>query len=255
MPEGLEAEIYASAAAQLVGHRIISIDVDERCADPMEMASLVGRDIIGIKRHGKRVAIVLDGAQLEMYFAMTGRLIVNDVAPIAALEYGPAEERIEWDRLVMVTTKGSLRVNDPRRWARFTLDPDWSSLGVDLMVDEGDLADALAVRRHRKISTKALLLDQGVIAGLGNMLVDEVLFHAEIDPRRPFSSLTEDELTRLGQQISTTVSELRDRGGSHTGTLHPGIRRAHTVCPLDGVPLERVTLAGRTTFFCSQHQR
>lgn len=255
MPEGLEAELYAGAAAQLVGHSIISIEVDERCADPMQMERLVGRDIIGVKRHGKRVALVTDGAQLELYFAMTGRLIVNDVAPIAALEYGPATERSEWDRLVMATNRGSLRVNDPRRWARFTLDPDWSTLGVDLMADDRDFQKALGQHRHRMVSAKALLIDQRVIAGLGNMLADEILFGSNIDPRRQFSSLTDDEFERLSQQISVTVSELGARGGSHKGALHPGLRTTRAECPLDGAPLQSVTLAGRTTIFCSQHQR
>lgn len=255
MPEGLEAELYAGAAAQLVGHQIISIDVDDRCADSMQLATLIGRDIIGVKRHGKRVALVIDGAQLELYFAMTGRLIVNGVAPIPALEYGPSTERKEWDRLVMTTSKGSLRVNDPRRWARFTLDPDWSMLGIDLMADACDLQKALGEHRHRTVSVKALLLDQHVIAGLGNMLADEILFGSDIDPRRQFSSLTDDEFERLSQQISLTVSELGARGGSHTGALHPGLRTARAQCPLDGAPLQRVTLAGRTAIFCSQHQR
>lgn len=255
MPEGLEAEIYASAADQLVGHRITAVAADERCADSLQLASLVGSRISGTRRHGKRVALVVDDALLELYFAMTGRLIVNGVAPIDALAYGPAQERSEWDRLVLTTDSGSLRVNDPRRWARFTLDPDWSTMGVDFMAAENELNMALCARQHRNASVKAILLDQSVIAGLGNLLTDEVLFRAGIDPRRPFSTLADEDFGQLSQQISSTVSELGALGGSHMGALHPEIRVADAQCPHDGSPLKRVTLAGRTTFFCSQHQR
>lgn len=255
MPEGLEAAIYARAASELIGHRIVALDVDERCADRVEMTSLVGHQIEGVQRHGKRVALVLDHARLEMYFGMTGRLIVNDSAPIVALEYGPSHERREWDRLAIMTDRGSMRVNDPRRWARFSLDPDWSKLGVDLMADERDLEAVLHVQRHRQAAIKAILLDQRIIAGLGNMLADEVLFCSGIDPRRSISSLVDQEWHRLIQQISMSVAELGGRGGSHTGNLHPGLRSALAACPIDGAPLLKTKVSGRTTIFCSQHQR
>lgn len=255
MPEGLEAALYASAATELVGHQITSIEVDDRCGDSNVLASLVGRHICGVKRHGKRVALETDGAHVELYFAMTGRLIVNGIAPIAALEYGPATERREWDRLVMGTDRGSLRVNDPRRWARFTIDPDWSNLGIDFMSPAQALGDALRAQRHRRCSIKTLLLDQHVIAGLGNMLVDESLFHSGIDPRRSCASLGSVDLDGLAENISVTATELESRGGSHTGTLSPDLRSALAVCPRDGAPLQRIKISGRTTIFCSQHQQ
>ena len=115
MPEGLEAAIYADAATELVGHVVSSIEVDDRCADSNELAILVGQRVQNVRRHGKRVALVLDDDQLELFFGMTGRVIINDVAPIGALEYGPSSERPEWDRLKLTTDVGSLRVNDPRR--------------------------------------------------------------------------------------------------------------------------------------------
>jgi len=255
MPEGLEAAIYASAAAELVEHQITSVEVDERCGDINSLTSLVGDHICGVKRHGKRVALVTECAEVELYFAMTGRLIVNGVAPIAALEYGPANERREWDRLVIETDRGSLRVNDPRRWARFTLDPDWSNLGIDFMSPAQALGGALQTQCHRRCSIKTLLLDQHVIAGLGNMLVDESLFHAGIDPRRPCASLSSLDVDGLAEHISAVVTELESRGGSHTGTLNPDLRRALAGCPLDGAPLQRMNISGRTTIFCSHHQR
>ena len=132
---------------------------------------------------------MLDDDQLELFFGMTGRVIINDVAPIGALRYGPSSERPEWDRLKLTTDVGSLRVNDPRRWARFTLNPDWSTLGVDFISDAHQLDDVLDRQQRRTAAVKSVLLDQRVIAGLGNMLVDEVLFSAGIDPCRRLSPL------------------------------------------------------------------
>lgn len=255
MPEGLEAAIYADAASELVGHVVSSIEVDDRCTDSNELSILVGQRVQSVRRHGKRVALVLDDDQLELFFGMTGRLIINDVAPIGALEYGPSSERPEWDRLKLTTDVGSLRVNDPRRWARFTLNPDWSTLGVDFISDAHQLDDVLDRQQRRTAAVKSVLLDQRVIAGLGNMLVDEVLFSAGIDPYRAFASLSVDERRQLSTHISAVATRLGERGGSHTGVLSSEVRGSLPACPLDGAPLSRVKVSGRTTIFCSLHQR
>ena len=255
MPEGLEAAIYADAATELIGHVVSSIEVDDRYADSKEFAILVGQRVQNVRRHGKRVALVLDDDQLELFFGMTGRVIINDVAPIGALRYGPSSERPEWDRLKLTTDVGSLRVNDPRRWARFTLNPDWSTLGVDFISDAHQLDDVLDRQQRRTAAVKSVLLDQRVIAGLGNMLVDEVLFSAGIDPCRAFESLSVGERRQLSTHISAVVTRLGERGGSHTGVLSPEVRGSLPACPLDGAPLSRVKVSGRTTIFCSLHQR
>ena len=103
MPEGLEAAIYADAASELAGHVVSSVEVDDRCTDSNELSILVGQREQNVRRHGKRVALMLDDDHLELVFGMTGRLIINDVAPIAALEYAPSSERLDCDRLNMTT--------------------------------------------------------------------------------------------------------------------------------------------------------
>ncbi|MGC6398317.1 MAG: DNA-formamidopyrimidine glycosylase family protein [Ilumatobacteraceae bacterium] len=70
MPEGLEAAIYADAASELVGHVVSSIEVDDRCTDSNELSILVGQRVQSVRRHGKRVALVLDDDQLELFFGM-----------------------------------------------------------------------------------------------------------------------------------------------------------------------------------------
>jgi formamidopyrimidine-DNA glycosylase len=100
---------------------------------------------------------------------------------------------------------------------------------------------------------KARLMDQSKVAGLGNLLVDEALFQAGIDPARPAGGLDDHELKRLHKAIRKTLAALTKRGGSHTG-VHMPARHREGLCPLDGAPLLRRTIGGRTTYSCPVHQ-
>jgi formamidopyrimidine-DNA glycosylase len=101
---------------------------------------------------------------------------------------------------------------------------------------------------------KAWLLDQSHVAGVGNLLADEMLWRSGIDPLRPSSSLTPAEVRRLHKQLQATIIDLTRRGGSHTGDLQVARVRGAT-CPRDGAPLQRRTIGGRTTYSCPRHQR
>jgi formamidopyrimidine-DNA glycosylase len=96
-------------------------------------------------------------------------------------------------------------------------------------------------------------MDQSKIAGLGNLLVDEALFQAGLDPARPAGGLDDDELKRLHKALRKTLANLTRRGGSHTGVLQTS-RHREGLCPLDGAPLLRRTIGGRTTYSCPVHQ-
>jgi formamidopyrimidine-DNA glycosylase len=105
-----------------------------------------------------------------------------------------------------------------------------------------------------QVSLKARLLDQRRLAGLGNLLVDEILWSAGLDPARPASTVTAAELRRLHRHLRDTLETLMARGGSHTGDLQAQ-RRVGGRCPRDGAFLQRRVVAGRTTFSCPVHQR
>jgi len=92
------------------------------------------------------------------------------------------------------------------------------------------------------------------VAGLGNLITDEVLWRAGLDPARPAESLAEDELSRLHEHLRTALDEMAALGGSHTGGLQASRVRGAS-CPRDGTPLERRTIGGRTTYSCPAHQR
>ena len=101
---------------------------------------------------------------------------------------------------------------------------------------------------------KAWLLDQSRVAGVGNLLADEILWRAGLDPMRPASSLDPDDVTTLHRTLRRTIRLLTKRGGSHTGDLQLARVRGAT-CPRDGAPLQRRTIGGRTTYSCPAHQR
>lgn len=254
MPEGLEAEIHRRAAEVLVRRRISSVHVDAACGDPRAVSSLVGARVLGVGRAGKHVIVRTSAGDLGMHFGMTGRLIVDGVPAMGDLEYGSNRDDPAWDRLTLTAGRVTVRVNDPRRWSRYVVDPDVSALGVDLLAPEDELAAALGAVRRRRAPVKAVLLDQSVIAGVGNLIADEVLFAAGVDPRTPFAELDDVRLRRLVVALAERPGQMLAAGGSHTGVLGPPVRRPGACCPLDGSPLERVTVGGRTTFLCPVHQ-
>jgi formamidopyrimidine-DNA glycosylase len=259
MPEGLEAEIWRRALEALIGRTITSVWVDERVADPGLAVVLPGTTIQRIDRHGKIVRIHTADHVLGLHFGMTGRVIVDGTAPIESLEYASTQERPEWDRLRIHTCGANpsdppaLRLNDPRRLGRSSLDADLSHLGTDIFaVDPGQLAAALDGRRA---AIKTVLLDQSVIAGLGNLCADEVLWWAGIAPGRRVDTLTATERRALSTSIRRRLPIMLRRGGSTTGVLDPELRRAIGLCPRDGAALARSTIGGRTAVWCPQHQR
>ncbi len=146
---------------------------------------------------------------------------------------------------------GQLRLNDPRRLGGVELDPDEGALGPDMFaIRPRELAAALG---GSSVALKARLMDQSRVAGLGNLLTDEILWRAGLDPARPASSLDDVERRRLHRTMRVVLSELLAAGGSHLGRLQQARQRGG-VCPKDGAPLERRTIGGRTTYSCPRHQ-
>ena len=100
---------------------------------------------------------------------------------------------------------------------------------------------------------KARLLDQSVIAGVGNLLADETLWQARIDPRRRVDTLDDDDLGVLLKQLRRSTQRAIKRGGVHTGEVIEH-RRSDGHCPRCGAPMARATVGGRTTWFCPVEQ-
>lgn len=258
MPEILEVESYRRAADVVVGRRIADVHAPDswfvKRGDPDELQSLLpGRTVTGTRRIGKLLLLDTDGPVLGLRFGMTGRLVVDGAAAIDELEYGSRRDLPEWHRFGLAfAPTGSLVISDPRRLGGVELDPDEGALGVDaLSLAPGDLS---AVFETTSAAVKARLMDQRHVAGMGNLLTDETLWRAGIDPARPARDLDADEVERLHSALREVLDELGERGGSHTGDLQsergPGGR-----CPRDGAELVRRTIGGRTTWSCPEHQR
>jgi formamidopyrimidine-DNA glycosylase len=255
VPEVLEVELTRRGAVDLAGRTIVAVVR----TDPLVVGDGVDAEAAGSRverfdRHGKLLLVRTDGPTIGVHFGMTGRLLVDDTAVIDRLAYSPASRDPVWDRWAVRLDDGRLvRLHDPRRLGRVRLDPDLSRLGPDVLsLRRADLAAALAGRRA---PLKAILLDQAVIAGLGNLLADEVLWWAALAPRRPAGALTAGEVGTLAQAIRRRLPIMMRRGGSHTGELSPAVRAVLGPCRRDGAELVRATIGGRTAVWCPSHQR
>lgn len=260
LPELLEVESYRQLLeARGLGRRIADVHAPDAWylkggldAGALRDA-LVGARFTAARRHGK--LLLVDAGRrptLGLRFGMTGRLVVDGHHGVESLEYGSSRDVHDWDRLVVTFSDGGdLRMRDPRRLGGVLLEPDTTRLGPDAAtIGFEELADALAGRRA---PVKAVLMDQQRVAGLGNLLVEEILWRAGLDPTRPADSLSRADLRRLHRAVVRSIEIMGRRGGSHTGDLQPQ-RRAGGMCPKDGTPLVRRQVGGRTTWSCPHHQ-
>jgi formamidopyrimidine-DNA glycosylase len=217
-------------------------------------AALSGRTLVAARRRGKLMLLDLDdGGVLGLRFGMTGRLLIDGSPGVDRLLYGRAGADPRYDRFRLeFADGGSLAMSDPRRLGGVELDPDLSRLGPDaLEITPAQLKAALAGGR---VALKARLLDQAHIAGVGNLIADEVLWRAGLSPVRAAGGLPPSARRRLHTNLTSGLVDLISRGGSHTGDLMPA-RRPGGMCPRDGTPLVRATIGGRTTWWCPKHQK
>jgi formamidopyrimidine-DNA glycosylase len=217
-------------------------------------AVLTGRTLVAARRRGKLMMVDLDdGGVVGLRFGMSGRLLVDGSAGVDQLLYGRAGADPRYDRFrVDFADGGSLAMSDPRRLGGVELDPDLSALGPDALgLTVAELRAALAGAR---VALKARLLDQSRVAGVGNLIADEVLWRAGLSPLRIAGDMAPVTVRRLHTHLTTGLAEMIERGGSHTGDLMPE-RRVGGRCPRDGTPLVRATVGGRTTWWCPNHQK
>lgn len=265
MPEMIEVEAYRLLTEQRALHRrIVAVEAPDpwylkKGLVPAALEVLVGCQLVAARRRGKLLLLDTaapdgtDGPVLGLRFGMSGRLVVDGLPGVEGLRYASNQALAAYDRFGLAFSDGGhLRERDPRRLGGVELDPPESALGHDAAgVTLGQLATALAASRA---PLKARLMDQARLAGIGNLIADEVLWRAGLAPTRPAGSLSPAELRRLHRHLRSTLVELGSRGGSHTGDLmaqrHPG-----GVCPKDGHPLQRQKVGGRTTWWCAGHQR
>jgi formamidopyrimidine-DNA glycosylase len=262
MPEMLEAE-YARELieARALGRVISGVDADDAwylkrgLTKRSAKAALIGHAFTDARRRGKLLLLDTDsdGPTLALHLGMSGRVIIDGEAAGDPLLYASNKNELAYYRFgVRFADGGALHLRDPRRLGAAELDPDEERLGPDAF--SLSLPHLRAVLGKSRAPLKAVLMDQSRIAGLGNLLADEVLWRAGLDPRREARSLDPDTVKLLHRTIKRTLPQLQKRGGSHTGELMAA-RFPGGLCPKDGTPLTISTVGGRTTYWCSFHQR
>jgi len=259
MPEILEVEAARKVLeARALDREIVKVHAPDTwfmkrgTTAPALRHALVGNVFTAARRRGKQ--IVLDTAvpdvRIGVHLGMSGRVLVDDEEAGDPLVYASNRRVAKWHRFgVFFADGGDFMLRDPRRLGAVELDPDESRLGPDALTLTFSQLDHALGRRAAPI--KAVLMDQHRVAGLGNLLVDETLWRAGLDPHRPPAAIDAAARKTLHKAIRTTLRTLDRRGGSHTGDMP---RALDVPCPRDGSLLTRAKVGGRTTYWCAAHQ-
>ncbi len=227
-----------------------------------------GRTICAIRRRGKYIVFDLDGGGcLLLHLRMTGRLHLA----------GPDMPRLKHEHVVLTLSDSrQLRLHDTRKFARFFLPDDAGEilgrLGPEPLEPGFTAALLERIVHTRKRSLKPLLLDQQVIAGIGNIYADEALWDAGLHPIRTASSLQPGEVralhrsirkvlkrglsargTSLGNGMVNFYSVARRRGRNRDRLMV--FRRTDEPCPKCSTPIRRIIVGQRSTHICPLCQR
>lgn len=281
MPELPEVETIARGVDERVrGDRIAEVWFSSK-REPFktsrrrQAAELEGRTFLSVRRLGKHILCSLSRANVEsgsgqdatedaqwiVHLGMTGRLLVTlPDAPVEAHTHA---------RLTLASGK-EVRFVDPRRFGRL----EFRSLGR-ASAFEAPGAEPLAIGRDefrrlfrgRKTAIKAALLNQCLLAGVGNIYADESLFRARIRPRRHAGRLTGAELERLRLALIDVLQAAIRLGGSSVSDYvdangvrgffqleHRVYQRTSEPCLVCGTPIRRIVVAGRSTHYCPRCQ-
>ncbi len=265
MPELPEVEtIKNELSPHLIGHTITAVTLFDnkivRQPSVEEFSSrLIGQKISGIKRRGKYLIFGLaSGGSLIIHLKMTGSLW---------LKPPPRFTRA----IIHLDDDTKIYFRDPRKFGVMWLVAGENSLGDKLGPEPLEVsftAKVLAKRLSKRTAPiKALLCDQHLVAGIGNMYADEALFGAKIHPLRAGGSLSAEEVKRLHHAIRQVLKAAIKRKGASTdtyfrpsgeiGTAHLRFRVAHRrgeSCPVCGTPLQRLPIRNRGSYFCPKCQ-
>lgn len=284
MPELPEVEtVRRGLAAVMEGRPIVDVLVrrgDLRRPIPTGFAAaLTGRTVIAIDRRAKYLLFRLDdGTVVIAHLGMSGRMVIEQASdthmPGVFSHSAPGGKH---EHIVFSVGNGTqVRFSDPRRFGLMDLateetladHPLLASLGPEPMDDAFD-GEALATRlAGKRTPIKSALLDQRIVAGLGNIYVCEGLFEARLSPRRSAYTIQGRRADRLMRSVKNVLLAAIKAGGS---TLRDHVAPSGEIgyfqhnfkvygreggpCPSCATPISRLVQSGRSTFFCSKCQR
>lgn len=262
MPELPDVETVARMLRRHVrGRRIRGVRLltasTVRFPDPRTFARLLrGRRFRSIGRRGKYLLIMLDGdLTLVAHLRMTGDFVMTQ-------RNSPVDRHT---RVIFTLDHGQLRFTDQRRFGHMDLltpdqlarFPGLQRMGIEPLGPEFTLKQFREIMRGRRGTLKSVLLRQDLIAGIGNVYADEILWQARLHSGRSAASLRSAQIARLHRAIRGV---LRRAVEGLSRYRHPvgaflEARDLTGVCPRCGRPLRVARIAGRTTYFCATCQR
>lgn len=268
MPELPEVETVRRTLAPAIGAKITGVwDSGQglhmfRKPPRRKLAKLVGAKITGIRRHGKYLLVDTDTPQsLLVHLGMTGRFCIRP----------KRTPRPPHTHLALDLGARELRFSDPRRFgqidvferARERSHPALAELGPDALDTQIDVARFLAAAKQKRTTLKAFILDQSVIAGVGNIYASEALWRAGLRPTKRTRRLTKLGAEKLVAAIrevidhalvngGTTLSDFVDAEGNagENADYLWVYDRAGKPCPQCATAIKRSVLQGRATYYC-----
>jgi formamidopyrimidine-DNA glycosylase len=286
MPELPEVEtVRLGLLPVLEGHKFVKVEThrgDLRVPFPRDFARrLTGRRVVRLTRRAKYILAELDnGETLVVHLGMSGRFAVQakgQSGQVGHFFYAAAPPG-KHDHVVMETdAPARLVFTDHRRFGLMTLietallddDKMFKGMGVEPLSDAFDAAYLAAALKGKKTPIKSALLDQRVIAGLGNIYVCEALYRAGISPKRQAAKVPREAVAPLVRAIKAVLAEAIKAGGSSLrdykkadGELgyfqhHFSVydREGETCLKKDGGTIKRIVQAGRSSFYCPTCQK
>lgn len=250
--EGLKRYFNRYAA----GHRVDRVRTRDaeilRNTTPQGLGrAIVGEQLDEAQRRGKWLLAPAGDSVLVLHFGMTGEL---------AWSSDPDDHA--HDRVVFELGSGELRYRAQRKLGGVWLaggdrevEEIIGPLGPD--ADELSREDLATLLKDRRGGIKSALMDQELIAGIGNELSDEILWRAKINPGTRVSDLDEHRLDVLHEATEAVIRESMKHGviPSEEGWINNQRRAAEPTCPRCGTALEKETVAGRSSFWCPKEQR
>lgn len=268
MPELPEVETVRRTLAPAVGGRISSVWTSgmglhmARKPSRAKLQTLVGARITAVRRHGKYLLIDTNRkASLLVHLGMTGRLRIHDKKD------PPAKHT----HVVLGLGKRELRFSDARRFGQVDVvvrgeeraHAGLGALGPDALDVTIDVAALLVLAKAKRTTVKAFVLDQSVIAGVGNIYASEALWRAKLRPTLRTHKLTSTSTARLAAAIREVIDRALDNGGTTLSDFvdADGVAgdnadylwvydRKGLPCPRCATPIKRSVLQGRATYYC-----
>ena len=270
MPELPEVEVTRlSFAERIAGARIEAVRLGKPLRWPLgcEPATLVGRTVQSVRRRGKYLLVDLDRGLLLLHLGMSGSLRFDGAMPEAALH----------DHFDLVTDRGVLRLNDPRRFGAVVYADGEAApeavkllggLGVEPLTEHFDLDAFHAGLKKRSAPIKQVLLSGDLVVGVGNIYASEALFLAGIRPTLAARRISRPRAARLQAAIREVLakavakggSTLRDFSNAHGESGYFQLEamvydRAGEPCRVCGSPVRMIRQGARATYFCPVCQK